>query len=346
MSAYKISRKFKRPRPVALIFAVLIIIAAAAVAAGGWYALKLRPVSGSQTSQLFTVDQGSSAHQIADGLRSLGLIRSTTAFIIYVDLHHYRDKLQAGTYKFKPAMSAQEIAQTMSGGYIDKNWVTILPGKRLDQIKQVFEQVGYSSSAVDAAFQPSNYQDIPIVADLPAGASLEGLLYPDSFERTSTTPPQAIVRESLDEMQSHLTLDIIKGFAAQGLNTYQGITLASIVYQESGNPADEPTVAQVFLLRLKDGMALGSDVTAFYAAALAGQGQSLGVDSPYNTRLHTGLPPGPIGNLVDSALKAVAHPSNTDYLYFVAGDNGVLHFAHTAAEQDQNVRQYCTKACS
>jgi UPF0755 protein len=172
------------------------------------------------------------------------------------------------------------------------------------------------------------------------------MLYPDSFQKAANTPPTTIIRESLDEMEKHLTPDVVSGFAAQGLNTYQGMTMASIVYAESGDPASEPTVAQVFLLRLKQGSALGSDVTAFYAADLAGAGKTLGVDSPYNTRLNPGLPPGPIDSFTDIALQAVAHPSNTDYLYFVAGDNGVIHFSHTEAEHEQAVKQYCTKECS
>jgi len=346
MRGYKFAIKIRRPRLKAVAISLLVVIVAVFLGLYGWYRQNLRPVSSSQTSQLFTVDQGSSARQIADGLRALGLIRSTRAFIIYVDINHYRDKLQAGTYKFKPAMSAEEIATTMAKGYIDKNWITILPGKRLDQIEQIFKEVGYSQPEVDSAFNPANYSDEPLLANLPASNSLEGLLYPDSFERTAGTPAQTIVKESLEEMQNQLTPDIIKGFAAQGLNTYQGITLASIVYQESGDSASEPTVAQVFLLRLKQGMMLGSDVTAFYAAALAGQDHSLGVDSPYNTRLHTGLPPGPIGSLIQAALEAVAHPSNTNYLYFVAGDDGTIHFSHTEAEQEQAIKQYCTKQCS
>jgi len=346
MKRYKFAAKVRRPRPLQIAIAVLAAVAIAFLVFLGWYEINLRPVSNSQTSQLFTVDQGSSAHQIADGLQSLGLIRSPSAFIVYVDVHLYKNKLQAGTYKFKPAMSSQEIATTMANGYIDKNWITILPGKRLDQIEKVFTEVGYSQSQINAAFNPANYTDIPLVASLPAGNSLEGLLYPDSFERAPSTPAQTIIRESIEEMQTNLTKDITDGFAAQGLTIYQGITLASIVYQESGSPSDEPTVAQVFLLRLKQGMMLGSDVTAFYAAAIAGQGQTLGVDSPYNTRLHTGLPPGPIGSMTQTAIEAVAHPSNTDYLYFVAGDNGVLHFSHTEAEQEQAVKQYCTKECS
>jgi UPF0755 protein len=226
------------------------------------------------------------------------------------------------------------------------SYVTILPGKTIKQIKKAFLQAGYGDTELETAFDPTTYAAHPLLAALPSGAGLEGLLYPDSFQRDNSTPASTIVRESLDEMQARLNTNIINGFSAQGLTEYQGITLASIVYAESGNANSQPTVAQVFLLRLKKGMALGSDVTAFYAADLAGQGKTLGVDSPYNTRIHTGLPPGPIGNFSDAALKAVAQPSNTDYLYFVAGDDGTIHFSHTEAEHEQAVKQYCTTECS
>jgi len=92
-------------------------------------------------------------------------------------------------------------------------------------------------------------------------------------------------------------------------------------------------------------MKLESDPTAFYASALAGVPRGLAIESPYNTYLHLGLPPGPIGNVTKNALKAVAHPANTDYLYFVAGDDGVVHFTHSLAEHEEATRKYCTKLC-
>ncbi len=330
----------------AVLAIMLVLLGAGALSAFVWFDRNLGPVSSSNTARLFTVDQGSSAREIANGLQSLGLIRSSRAFIFYIDIRHYKNKLQAGTYKLNPSMTARQIAQMIATGEIDKNWLTILPGKRLDQIKQAFKTVGYKNAELNTAFNPRTYRGHPLLAYLPAGASLEGLLYPDTFQRDANTPARTIVRESLDEMLRHLTPDIIRGFSAQKLNVYQGLTLASIVYQESGDSGSQPIVAQVFLLRLKLGMMLGSDVTAFYAASLAGAGNTLGVDSPYNTRLHTGLPPGPIGNFIDSALVAVAHPSHTDYLYFVAGDDGVIHFSHTEAEHEQAIKRYCTKACS
>jgi UPF0755 protein len=254
--------------------------------------------------------------------------------------------MQAGTYALTPSMSTPQIVSKIVNGDVSRSYVTILPGKTVGQIRQTFKQAGYSDSELDAAFNPSTYPDESVLADLPPGATLEGFLYPDSFQKEVDTPAQTIIRESLDEMQTRLTADIMNGFKAQGLSVFQGVTLSSIVYQESGDPSVEPTVAQVFLSRIRQGMPLQSNVTADYASDLAGVARTVTINSPYNTYLHPGLPPGPIGNMVDSALKAVAHPSNTDYLYFVAGDNGVVHFSQTEAEHEQAVKQYCTKQCS
>jgi UPF0755 protein len=233
----------------------------------------------------------------------------------------------------------------MVNGDVAKNLLTILPGKRLDQIKQVFAKHGYSASAIEDAFNPASYIGDRAISSLPAGASLEGYLYPDSFQKIIGTPATAIVKESLDEMSDHLNADIVQGFADHGLSVYQGVALASIVYQETDDPRYEPTVAQVFLKRLTADMPLQSNVTANYAADLAGVPRTINIDSPYNTYKHKGLTPGPIGNVVDSALRAVAFPSNTNYLYFIAGDDGKMHFSKTEAEHNQAIKQYCQQKC-
>jgi UPF0755 protein len=93
-------------------------------------------------------------------------------------------------------------------------------------------------------------------------------------------------------------------------------------------------------------MALGSDVTAYYGSILAGKTPSIHYDTPYNTLLHTGLPPGPISNVSDSSLDAVANPVPTDWLYFVAGDDGTTHFSKTLEEHEALTQQYCHKLCS
>ena len=330
---------------------IIVVLIVALLIGGGfglhaWYNRNLGPVSSSHQISYFPIATGSSLQEIADDLKRAHLIRSVTAFEAYVRGRQLYSKMQAGTYALSPSMSTPTIVSKIVNGEVSRSYLTILPGKTVSQIRQTFKQAGYGDAELDTAFNPDTYPDEPVLANLPPGASLEGFLYPDSFQMVNNTPAQTIIRESLEEMQKHLTPDIISGFSAHGLNPYQGVTLASIVYLESGDPMYEPMVAQVFLSRLQQGIMLGSDVTAFYAAGLVGQGHTLGVDSPYNTRINTGLPPGPIGNLTEDALKAVAHPATTDYLFFVAGDNGVLHFSHTEAEHEQAIKQYCTKECS
>lgn len=334
-------------RSLIILTAVILLLGGGVISLRSWYVHNLRPVSSSVANQYFTVSSGAGLHQIATKLKSAGLIRNSRAFETYVRSNELHDKLQAGTYSLNPSMSVEQIVKKIVDGDVSRNLLTILPQKNLDEIKQAFAKAGYTPGQISQAFDPAGHRTHPVLASLPTGASLEGYLYPDSFEKVLDTPATTIVRESLDEMQKYLTQDVINGFGAHSLSVYQGITLSSIVALETDDPAYQPTVAQVFLLRLATNMALESDVTAFYASAIAGiNPPKLSIDSPYNTHLHAGLPPGPISNMTKDALSAVAHPATTDYLYFVAGDDGKIRFAHTLAEHEDNVRKYCVKKCS
>lgn len=145
----------------------------------------------------------------------------------------------------------------------------------------------------------------------------------------------------------------------RGLSLYQAITLASIVQRElncEGKPTEggrqercytyQRTIAQIFLKRLRENISLGSDVTFIYAADIMGVAPSVTIDSPYNTRIHTGLPPGPIGAPGILALRAVANPTSTDYLFFIAGDDGLIYFASDQAGHEANIAAHCQKLCN
>lgn len=350
MSMYKLAQKPRRRLPrrlwiIAVVF--IVVVASATIGVQRWYYLNLTPVSTSTGQKYITIVSGATVQTIAQQLKAAGLIRSSQAFEWYVSIHNDRMKLQAGTYRFVFNQSTPTIANDIVNGVVATNLVTILPGQRIDQVRQLFLSSGFTSLAVDVAFQASQYQGgYPALADNPASATLEGFLYPDSFQKISSTDPRQIVAESLTEMQTHLTTDIRNGFAAQGLSVYQGVTLSSIVEQEVSTQTDRDQAAQVFVKRLQLGMPLGSDVTANYGAIMAGMSPSLTYNSPYNTLLHTGFPPGPIGTISDSSLEAVAHPAKTDWLYFVTGDDGVTHFAKTLEQHNANVSQYCHKLCS
>ena len=335
----------RRTRLLWLILIIVAVLGLATVAVRHSYYDGLKPVSSNNSSQEVTIPEGSTVDSITKLLSGQKLIRSAWAFRLYIYNQDAASVLQAGTYSLSPSMSVNEIVAQLTHGKVVTDLVTILPGKSLAQLKETFIQSGYQAADIDAAFNPSNYQDAPVLVDKPAGASLEGFLYPDSYQKDSATRPQALVQMALTEMQAHLTTDLRSQFAAQGLSTYQGLILASIVEKEVPGQADRAQVAQVFLSRLKQGMPLGSDVTAFYGTDLAGVARSVNYDSPYNTRLHTGLPPTPIGTVSQSSLDAVANPANTDWLYFVTGDDKKTYFSHTLAEHEALVQQYCQQSC-
>jgi UPF0755 protein len=343
------SRRQRKPwlKRVLLVCGVLLLVLVlATIAVWHYYEQTLKPVSSTAGTQTITIESGSSPSEIANLLHTKDVIRSSWTFQAYVRRENVGAYMQAGTYSLSGSQSVQDIVAQLTHGKVEAQLVTILPGQRLDQIEQSLINDGFSKADVDAALQPGQYEGNAALVDKPVGNSLEGYLYPDSFERTSNTKVSTIIEESIAEMQSHLTPSIRAAFASEGLSTYQGITLASIIEQEVNTPSDMTQAAQVFLKRLNTGMSLGSDVTAMYGSRLAGQGTSLSYDSPYNTLINTGLPPTPISNVTDAALEAAAHPANTDWLYFVTGDDGITYFSQTLQQQQQNTAQYCHKLCS
>ena len=310
------------------------------------YNQNIQPLNHDQQTQIVTISSGLSSQKIASLLKKDNLVRSSWAFEWYIDSQNLRGNLQAGTYSLSSSQSVAQIVNVLTEGKIVTHLITILPDKRLDQIRSDLINDGFSPSSVDQALQPAQYSFLPVLAFKPSAAYLEGFLYPDSFQKDSDTTPEQIIQESLTEMGQHLTPTLQAAFAKEGLSTYQGIILASIVQQEVSGTSDQAQAAQVFLTRLNSGMALGSDQTAFYGAIIAGQTPSVSYDSPYNTLLHTGLPPTPISNINAQSLNAVAHPASTNWLYFVTGDNGTTYFEQTAQQHQADVNQYCHVKCA
>lgn len=310
------------------------------------YDANLRPVSSSKEQKVFVVRSGASVREIASGLQKEGLIRQVWAFERYASLTKQGSKFQAGTYRLSPSQSVLEITATMAEGRVAVDLITILPGQRIDQVREAFIIAKFDPGAVDAALDASQYSDSPALADKPSGTSLEGFLYPDSYQKDANTDPRVIIRLALSEMESRLTPAIRGAFASRGLSVYQGVTLASIVEREVSNSGDRAQVSQVFHKRLKSGMKLESDPTAIYGAVVAGKKPSLSYDSPYNTYKISGLPLGPISNVSESSLNAVAYPADSDWLYFVAGDDGKTYFSKTLEEHEALTAQYCKKLCS
>jgi UPF0755 protein len=341
--------KMRRRLPRRLLYVaavLLVLLVAAVIGVRYFYNENLGPVSRSQQAQIITIPSGSNVKEIAQILADKKVIRKAWAFEWYVHSKELTDDLKAGTYAITPSNSLPQIVTTLTQGKVTTELVTILPGRRIDQVRTDLINKGFSVEAVDAALKPDQYRDLPVMAYVPAGtATLEGFLYPESFQRIEGTDPAQIIRASLKAMGAEITPKLQADFAAKGLNVFQAVTLASLVEREVSKQSERDQVAQVFLTRLAMDMSLGSDVTGLYGSVLDGRTPSVIYDSPYNTRLYKGLPPGPISTVSSGSLKAVANPAATDWVYFVSGDDGVTRFSKTLEEHESLTDQFCRKNC-
>lgn len=348
MVQYNRGEKRKRSWVKILLLSIvtLVVLAGLALFAGWRYVTSnLEPVNPKGSAQEITIEHGLSVGQIGTQLEKAGLVRKAWAFQRYVQIRGGARYLQAGTYTLSPSQSTPAIVEQLTHGKVATKLVTILPGQRLDQVRSSLINQGFNEAEVDAALEPTQYENLAVLADKPKGASLEGYLYPDSFDRTNSTTAKDIVEQSIGLMGRQLTPYRTAKFEQQGLTTYQALILASIVEKEVVTQSDRAQAAQVFIKRIHLGVSLGSDITVFYGSELVGRGQDINYDSAYNTRIHTGFPPTPVSNVSTVSLDAVANPASTDWLFFVAGDDGVTHFSRTVEEHNALTKQFCQKLC-
>ncbi len=266
---------------------------------------------------------------------------------------------------FKRAEREAEYAKQEAAMKASTFSFTIRPGETIFDIKKHLLEVdrndgntegellpNYTEAEIDEAFNDT--YDFDFLASRPQGASLEGYLYGETHEFYGSSTVKEVLSKYLESMAKVISEnDLVTKYSARGLTLHQGITLASIVQKESPT-ADMPTVAQVFLTRLDYGWRLGSDVTVKYALDVVDPNRTtyqdnqaaLTIDSCYNTRLYAGLPCGPISNPSTAALLAVANPSDTAYLYFLTGDDGVMYYSYTEAEHNRNAYLHCQNLCN
>ena len=352
-----------RKKSLWLIIAGAVIIFATATVAFSllWYRTQLEPIDKTNDKTVrIDIQSGMSGSNIAQKLKESGVIRSALAANIYMRLNGVSG-IQAGVYSVSPSWSLQEIIVHLTSGQADEISVTFYPGAMLERANQddssakydvrtALRMAGFTDEEITAAFM-ADYQS-PVFAGRPDGMGLEGYIYGDTYFVQAGATAEQVIQRAIDEFARVVKEnELEQRFAVRGLTLYQGITLASIVERESiGCPGqtvceDQRQIASVFFNRLGAGMTLGSDVTYHYAADIAGLARDHRLDSEYNTRIVAGLPPGPIAVPGLSALNAVADPAETDYLFFLSGDDDVTYFGRTDAEHDDNIRAHCQQKC-
>lgn len=324
--------------------------------------------------QTIEVSAGESVKQIANNLKRADLIRNPFAFELYARINNLHAKLKTGKYSFRKTMSVRSIAKQLVNGVVSSDVfnLTILPGTNLlgdkgksqTGIIHQFRTLGYSEEEINQAL--TKHYDNPVLKglyadetklsnpDIPAKLALEGYLYGETYQFYNHEKLENVITTILNQFNDVVVSNQLEEkFKARGLSLREGIILASIIQKEA-NTEDMPGVSMVFQNRLKQGIALGSDVTATYAADITGIDRTnatnadiLAVNSLYNTRKFPGLPPGPIAVPSKAALLAVAEPdsSKASMLYFLTGDDGLMYYSSTDAEHNQKIRDHCQKLC-
>ncbi|NCU38738.1 endolytic transglycosylase MltG [Candidatus Saccharibacteria bacterium] len=354
------SFKLQRPRRrkwLIIVASIVVVLIASCFAVLWWYDSAKQPVmpSATQTTTI-VVDQGASPVDVGYLLHTNKLIRSTLAYRIYLKLNGTGSQIQAGTYELSASMDLASIVERLTKGQTANFSITFYPGatlfdpRDLDDTKRtdvysLLLRAGYEDQEIREALE-ANYNS-PLFADKPAGTSLEGYVYGETYTLATTAEVKDILEYSFKVFyQDLIDNDVISRVEQRGLTLYEAITLASIVQREVSDYQDMRKVAQVFYTRLEQNMQLGSDVTFIYAANQANETPRVNFPSPYNTRINTGLPPGPIATPGIDALRAVADPASTEYVYFLAGEDGKTYFAYTEEEHNTNIVNHCGDLCN
>ena len=320
--------------------------------------------------QKFEIKTNQTIGDIAENLKKAGLIRSDFAFKTYLKLSSKSAKIKAGIYSLRTNLSAKEIVDQMEKGVASSEVfnLTVLPGETLKEIKQKLIKLGYLSEQIDTALLKK--YDSPVLKGLydnegkltnpaqPANVALEGYLYGETYQFYKGETVEHIFETMINQLNSVVVANNIEEkFQKRGFSLREGLILASIIQKEA-HSEDMPGVSMVFQNRLKVGMTLGSDVTATYAADLVNPNRDrndpnnnlhvLETDNLYNTRMHTGLTPGPICSPGITAILAVAEPDENkrSMRYFLTGDDGKMYYSVTDTEHTQKIRDYCQKLCS
>ena len=321
----------------ALRYILILAIVGVLIIGGGIGALYLVPNTFAQDdgTQVLVIEKGQTGTEIADMLYERGLIRSTQGFKLWLYLSGTNDKLQTGHYQIPNKVTVRELISLLQEGHVESIRVTIPEGYTVGDIAIALEK-NQIMKAKDFLAEAKTYVPYPYMKGTkPATYPVEGFLFPSTYEIPVGATPRDVIQMMADEMNRYLTPAVKKQIQAQHMSIHDFVTLASIVERESLFDADRPTIAGVFKKRLAHGIPLQSDATISYVLGYAKEDVTIGdtqLQSPYNTYVSKGLPPGPIANPGKKSLDAVLYSENTDYLYFVADKEGHNHFSKTYEE--------------
>jgi len=307
----------------------------------------------------FTINPGMGAAEIALALEKVQLLHNRELFLNYVRFYGLDGRLAAGSYRIDPQWTVPELVTALTRAIPQEIELRFLEGWRLEEMANYLAVTTPANIRADEFLalaqrrSPLDLNRYPFLASLPAEATLEGFLFPDSYRVPVEADARYLIEAMLANFEQRITPAMRQAYGAQGLTVFEAVVLASIVEREAVVPAERPLMASVFLNRIRQGMRLDADPTIQYALGYQAENggwwksplsqTDLRIDSPYNTYLYTGLPPGPIANPGLASLQALAEPAQTNYLFFVldcwATTPGAHNFSLTYEEHLQYVQR-------
>lgn len=324
-----------------------------------WSAVYLS-TPGSPAETRFRIEPGAGVERITEDLADRGFVRSAFFFALALRSSGLATRLQPGEYDLAGVRDYREIIERFASGRASKpeTVVRILEGWNLADIAAYLERSGLAIEKKDvyalAGVPGADYrrspapgqaawQEFGFLTDRPAGAGLEGYLFPDTYRVFADAGASDVIRKMLENFEAKLTPDLQAKIAASGRPIYDIVTMASIVEREVRTDPDRAIVADIFWRRLDIGMALQADSTVNYATGKSlpsATSDDILVDSPYNTYRFPGLPLGPISNPGSAAIKAAAEPQPNEYWYFLTDGEGAVHYGKTLEEHNRNKAKY------
>jgi UPF0755 protein len=330
---YNLSHK----RTIVFALGILFLIGVFCVIGFGYHLV--RPAEKGGPNQLFSVRDGSTLNEVAGELERKQLITSKGLFLLWARLMGYSRDIKAGEYRLNSGMPPLKILDILNKGAVITHSVTIPEGFTRNQISKLLQKKALVDK--DEFLRLTGDPDIARRYDI-SEPDLEGYLYPDTYQFGRGLSTMAIIDVMLKRFRE-MVAPFREKAEQLGMSMEELVILASIVEKETGRAEERPIIASVFLNRLKRKMRLESDPTVIYGLQDFNGNltkNDLAKPTPYNTYVIRGLPPGPIANPGQEAIKAVLYPAKTSYLYFVSKNDGSHYFSKTLLEHNEAVRIY------
>jgi UPF0755 protein len=336
-----------------LLFIVLALVSLGLLVSGGavgWIYNDLhKPIAHSKSGQFIDIPKGSSPSAVIRKLKTEGIISSEWPLKIYVKATGSAASLKAGEYDFPSPISPLMVLSKLQQGQRRLNRITIIEGwTRWDVARAMLKVPQFNLKSEAQALDLMN--NVSLIKDIdPTATDLEGYLYPDTYEFAPESSGEDLIEMMVKRLKGVWKSDWTSKAQALGMTPRQIFTTASIIETEAKLASERPLVASVIYNRLRKNIPLGVDSTIIYASKLAGKWRydgkvyqsDLDRRSPYNTRLNTGLPPGPVASPGESSLSAALNPATSDYLYYVRNpdrDDGAHNFYNNGADFEVGVQ--------